>query len=123
MPNTLAECSRTAKTTVASFSPTDLDFDQLCNDPQNVARATQASLARQQSSRRRLVDPTTRERNYAAAELEFTQAMAEYKRRSGRMFPTWCEVLEVLCSLGYEKTAGDHAVQVPGDWSGRARVS
>ena len=30
-------------------------------------------------------------------------AMNEYKRRSGRMFPTWSEVLEVLQGLGYEK--------------------
>jgi hypothetical protein len=32
-------------------------------------------------------------------------AMQEYKRRSGRMFPTWSEVLEVLHELGYEKHA------------------
>jgi hypothetical protein len=32
--------------------------------------------------------------------------MEEYKRRSGRMFPTWSEVLEVLQGLGYEKVAG-----------------
>ena len=30
-------------------------------------------------------------------------AMNEYKRWSGRMFPTWSEVLEVLRDLGYEK--------------------
>jgi len=30
-------------------------------------------------------------------------AMNEYKRQSGRMFPTWSEVLEVLRDLGYEK--------------------
>jgi hypothetical protein len=49
------------------------------------------------------VDPTTCERDYKQAELEFMRAMQEYKRRSGRMFPTWSEVLEVLKSLGYEK--------------------
>jgi hypothetical protein len=37
------------------------------------------------------------------AELQFSRAMEDYKRRSGRMFPTWSEVLEVLRSLGYEK--------------------
>ncbi len=31
------------------------------------------------------------------------QAMHDYKQRSGRMFPTWSEVLEVLRDLGYEK--------------------
>ncbi len=30
-------------------------------------------------------------------------AMNDYKKRSGRMFPTWSEVLEVLRTLGYEK--------------------
>jgi hypothetical protein len=39
----------------------------------------------------------------AAAELEFMAAMQQYKQRSGRMFPTWSEVLEVLQSLGYQK--------------------
>ena len=29
--------------------------------------------------------------------------MNEYKLKSGRMFPTWSEVLEVLRNLGYEK--------------------
>ena len=38
-----------------------------------------------------------------AAELEFMQAMQQYKRTSGRMFPTWSEVLEVVRGLGYEK--------------------
>ena len=51
----------------------------------------------------RLVDPTTCERDYTTAETEFMMAMNEYKRRSGRMFPTWSEVLEVLHGLGYEK--------------------
>jgi hypothetical protein len=37
------------------------------------------------------------------AELEFMTAMQEYKKRSGRMFPTWSEVLEVLQDLGYQK--------------------
>ncbi len=35
--------------------------------------------------------------------MEFMKAMNEYKHRSGRMFPTWSEVLEVLRALGYEK--------------------
>ena len=30
-------------------------------------------------------------------------AMQLYKQASGRMFPTWSEVLEVLKGLGYEK--------------------
>jgi hypothetical protein len=32
-------------------------------------------------------------------------ALDQYKRTSGRMFPTCSEVLEVLRGLGYSKTA------------------
>jgi hypothetical protein len=66
-------------------------------------QATRAANARQLSGRRRFVDPTTCEREYTEAEKEFMMAMNEYKHRSGRMFPTWSEVLEVLRALGYEK--------------------
>ncbi len=66
-------------------------------------QATRAANARQVSGRRRFVDPTTSERDYSEAEMEFMLAMNEYKRRSGRMFPTWSEVLEVLQGLGYKK--------------------
>jgi hypothetical protein len=34
---------------------------------------------------------------------EFMDAMRRYRDASGRMFPTWSEVLEVLRGLGYEK--------------------
>lgn len=68
-------------------------------------QATRAANARQLSGRRRFVDPTTSEREYSAAEMEFMLAMNNYKRSSGRMFPTWSEVLEVLRALGYEKAA------------------
>ncbi len=66
-------------------------------------RPRRAANARQISGRRRFVDPTTSEREYTKAETEFMLAMNEYKRQSGRMFPTWSEVLEVLRDLGYEK--------------------
>ncbi len=54
-------------------------------------------------SRRRQIDPTTCERDYTPDEIEFMAALDDYKRRSGRMFPTCSEVLEVLKKLGYEK--------------------
>jgi hypothetical protein len=66
-------------------------------------RATRAAAAGRSSGRRRFVDPTTCEREYTDAEVVFMLAMNEYKRRSGRMFPTWSEVLEVLPWLGYER--------------------
>ncbi len=50
-----------------------------------------------------MIDPTTCERDYSNDEIEFMKAMDEYKRKSGRMFPTWSEVLEVVRALGYER--------------------
>jgi hypothetical protein len=54
-------------------------------------------------NRRRQIDPTTCERDYTVDEIEFMNAIEQYKRTSGRMFPTCSEVLEVLQKLGYEK--------------------
>ena len=60
---------------------------------------------REKVERRRMIDPTTCERDYSEQEVEFMRAMDDYKRRSGRQFPTWSEVLEVIRDLGYRKVA------------------
>lgn len=60
---------------------------------------------REKVSRRRQIDPTTCERDYTADEVEFMNALDDYKRKSGRMFPTCSEVLEVIRALGYVKHA------------------
>jgi hypothetical protein len=36
--------------------------------------------------------------------LEFITAIDDYKRLNQRPFPTWSEVLEVLKTLGYQRT-------------------
>jgi hypothetical protein len=77
------------------------------SDAKASARATRACQARHKSGRRRLVDPTTCERDYSHAELEFMKAIQEYKAQSGRPFPTWSEVLEVVRSLGYQKAEAE----------------
>jgi len=59
---------------------------------------------REKVDRRRRIDPTTCERDYSDQEVQFMNAMNDYKRRSGRQFPTRSEVLEVLRSLGYRQT-------------------
>jgi hypothetical protein len=69
---------------------------------------------RQKKNRRRQIDPTTCERDYSGEEIEFMQAMEAYKRRSGRMFPTCSEVLEVLRELGYVKLSDDQRTLVNG---------
>jgi hypothetical protein len=76
--------------------------------------AVRASKARQASGRRRRVDPTTCDREYSAAELEFMQAIQTYKHVSGRLYPTWSEVLEVLKKLGYRKPAADVEAHLAG---------
>ncbi|OUT61856.1 MAG: hypothetical protein CBB71_03700 [Rhodopirellula sp. TMED11] len=62
---------------------------------------------RRKKQRRRHIDPTTCERDYSDPEIEFMQAMDDYKRRSGRMFPTCSEVLEVVRNLGYYRLTAD----------------
>ena len=65
---------------------------------------------RRKVERRKLIDPTTCERDYSLEEVEFMRAMDEYKRKNGRMFPTWSEVLEVVRSLGYTKPSLEESV-------------
>lgn len=78
------------------------------NSPRSLQRKVKQSVAVRTNAvdRRRLIDPTTCDRVYGAAEIEFMQALDCYKRASGRMFPTCSEVLEVVRSLGYVKSAG-----------------
>jgi hypothetical protein len=87
----------------ASVANAEVDETDAWTNRRASEQATRAANARQVSGRRRFVDPTTSERQYSEAEMEFMMAMNEYKRSSGRMFPTWSEVLEVLQRLGYEK--------------------
>lgn len=79
-------------------------------------RASNAAEKRRTSERRRLIDPTTCERDYNDEETEFMKAMDRYKRDNRRPFPTWSEVLEVLRSLGYRRVAEPTAL--PGKGSG-----
>jgi len=89
-------------------SSTELRHEEWTNR-RATEQAHRAATARQVSGRRRFVDPTTCERDYSGEEMEFMHAMQEYKKSSGRMFPTWSEVLEVLIALGYEKIDSERA--------------
>lgn len=59
--------------------------------------------------RRRQIDPTTCERDYSDDEIAFMHAIDEYKRRSGRMFPTCSEILEVIRDMGYVRVSDINA--------------
>jgi len=45
--------------------------------------------------------PALRPDEMPADVVEFMTAMDDYKRRHGRPFPNWSEVLQVVKSLGY----------------------
>ncbi len=92
--------------------PSDSDSADFPNDrrKRNIPvakdrRAANAAAKRASSERRRLIDPTTCERDYNDDETDFMKAMDRYKRENRRPFPTWSEVLEVLHSMGYRKVA------------------
>ena len=38
-------------------------------------------------------------------ELEFVKAIETFKAKTGKMFPSWTDVLRILMELGYKKTA------------------
>jgi len=75
------------------------------NDEDYSGPERRSGERREKVERRRQIDPTTCERDYKPEEIEFMKAMDDYKRRSGRQFPTWSEVLEVIRDLGYRKVA------------------
>ena len=70
---------------------------------------------RNKTQRRRQIDPTTCERDYSGDEVEFMQAMDNYKRKNGRMFPTCSEILEVIRDIGYVRQSSNIAPQVSSD--------
>ena len=83
-----------------------------------AAKLAAPVVERRKTKRRRQIDPTTCERDYSDLEIEFMQAMDEYKRASGRMFPTCSEILEVLIKMGYRKVADAQTLYDPEKESG-----
>jgi len=83
------------------------------NEPVAVERRNIERRAK--VNRRRQIDPTTCERDYTTDEIEFMNALDEYKRTSGRMFPTCSEILEVIKKLGYAKQPREAAHGVTAD--------
>jgi hypothetical protein len=66
---------------------------------------------REKVNRRRQIDPTTCERDYSVEEVEFMNALDEYKRKNGRMFPTCSEILEVIRGLGYARPGASETIK------------
>ncbi len=82
-----------------------INSERRSEESENFQGEEQRDGERRKVERRRQIDPTTCERDYQPDEVEFMRAMDDYKRRSGRQFPTWSEVLEVVRDLGYRKVA------------------
>jgi hypothetical protein len=59
---------------------------------------------RRRTDRRKRIDPTTFEKQYTPDELEFMNAMQEFKVRHAKAFPSHGDVLRVAYSLGYRQT-------------------
>jgi hypothetical protein len=71
------------------------------------------SERREKKERRKRIDPTTFEKQYTKDEMEFMTAMQAFKIRTGKAFPTHCEVLEVARSLGYRRLVSTDSTDEP----------
>ena len=114
MPSSTANSNETinnASEEVVTIDRRRPDSERRSGDP-NATDVGAMSNPRRKKPRRRHIDPTTCERDYSNPEIEFMRAMDEYKRRSGRMFPTCSEVLEVVKDLGYYKLSDDQISQL-----------
>jgi hypothetical protein len=101
-----AKASKKASTTKAKKAAkpaTETESLELLNETGRRKQDINPPVERRK--RRRQIDPTTCERDYNEQEIEFMQAMDDYKRQSGRMFPTCSEILEVLMKIGYRQVA------------------
>ncbi len=121
--NTKKVTKKAAKKTTKKSSKKNLDAlnetgkrkkaDRRQEKSEAAAAAAAPAVENRKVKRRRQIDPTTCEREYTDAEIEFMQAMDEYKRASGRMFPTCSEILEVLANMGYRKVAEAQEIYSP----------
>lgn len=107
-PDTLAPVTSSPSTPVAGRKLLRSRQQTLLADPPHptadrTAPPSGPDTDEEPVERRRQIDPTTCERDYTADEVEFMNAMNLYRRKTGRNFPTWSEVLEVVRSLGYHR--------------------
>lgn len=62
---------------------------------------------RARKERRKRIDPTTFEKQYTVDEIEFMNAVQQFKTRHGKSFPSHGDVLRVAVSLGYRRPVED----------------
>ena len=95
---------------LSNLGDTQVEMDRRRQERRLEENGTEASREvktekKVRKQRRRQIDPTTCERDYNNEEIAFMAAIDEYKRRSGRMFPTCSEILEVIRSMGYVRAS------------------
>ena len=90
----------------------DRRLDETGTEPKEV-KAVEGS--KRKKHRRRQIDPTTCERDYNNEEIAFMHALDDYKRQSGRMFPTCSEILEVVRAMGYVRTTEIESASTAGN--------
>ena len=96
-----------AKTLTTTTAVKVKSRDASARRTKSSATAIASAPAPASARRRQAGSPPTPKREETTLELEFVKAMHEYKHASGRMFPTWSEVLEVLQNLGYRKLSDE----------------
>ena len=57
----------------------------------------------------------TSDHTFTAEELEFLQAMEDFKKATNKKFPTWTDALNVLMGLGYYKPSS-WGSEAPWSW-------
>ena len=76
--------------------------------PDTVGEAIEpAPCRREKPDRRRRVDPTTFEKQYTVEEIEFMNAIQQFKMQSGKAFPTHDDSLRIAMELGYRQVRKD----------------
>lgn len=112
-----APTARASEAPVGRASVRRVKNEKSDQPPKTVDANAEKSTSKQRdeetkrAQRRRQIDPTTCERDYSTDEIEFMKALDDYKRASGRMFPTCSEILEVFKSLGYVKVARSESTE------------
>src|SRR4051794_13402475 len=78
-------------------------------EPDRVAPASPPAPRerRARKERRKRVDPTTFEKQYNVEEIEFMNAIQEFKDRTRKTFPSYGEALRVAVSIGYRRVVED----------------
>ena len=94
------------------FDPTAFPEDTLFHERRHGTERRRSDAAgeaiepggrRERQNRRRRIDPTTFEKQYTDAEMEFMNAIQRFKTQSGKTFPSHGDTLRIAIGLGYRK--------------------